>query len=79
MIHEYEDFRPRKPLQDPGPWLQWAWPTNIVGKMLFRLVFWTLILPLILFGGVLTPVGVLLQLVVIDYFSWVQYKNTNTI
>lgn len=79
MNWEVEDYRPKKPLQDPGPWLTWAWPKDMVGKMIFRLLFWTIALPFLLFGAVLSPVGFLLQIVVIDYFTWLQYKNSNTI
>jgi len=48
-------------------------------KYLFRLLLWMFILPWILFGGTLVPLGILLQFIVVDYFTWLRYKNTNTI
>ena len=75
MNYEFEDFRPKDP-KDPGPWSTWIVPTEFVGTYLWRLTFWCLLLPLILFGSILTPAGFFLQILVIDYFSWLKLKQT---
>ncbi len=78
MDWEVQDFRRKKPKQDPGPWLTWAWPKELVGSYLWRIMFWTVLVPMILFGAILTPAGFFLQLLVIDYFTYLQYKNNIT-
>ena len=78
MRYEFEDYRPKKKPEDVGPWLTWAWPRKLVGSYLWRIMFWTILVPLVLFGTILTPLGFLLQLVVIDYFTYLQYKNSIT-
>lgn len=79
MNYEFEDFRNKKPLKDPGPWMTWTLPKELVGKYIFRLILWLFFLPWLLFGGTLAPLGLALQFLVVDYFSWLQYKNSNTI
>ena len=78
MHYEFEDYR-IKNIKDPGPWLTWAVPNELVMKYLFRLLLWMFFLPWVLFGGTLAPLGILLQFLVVDYFSWLKYKNTNSI
>jgi len=75
MQWEFEDFRSKDP-KDPGPWSTWIVPAEFVGTYLWRLTFWCLLLPLILFGSILTPAGFFLQILVIDYFSWLKLKQT---
>jgi len=75
---EVQDFRRKKPKQDPGPWLTWVWPRELVGTYLWRIMFWTILVPIVLFGAILTPAGFFLQLLVIDYFTYLQYKNSVT-
>ena len=75
MQWEFEDFRP-KDAKAPGPWSTWIVPAEFVGTYLWRLTFWCLLLPLILFGSILTPAGFFLQILVIDYFSWLKLKQT---
>jgi hypothetical protein len=77
MQYEFEDFRPKNP-KDPGPWLTWVWPREHVASYLWRIMFWTVLVPLVLFGAILTPLGFFFQLIVIDYFTYLQYKNSIT-
>jgi len=77
MNWEGQDFRPKKD-KDPGPWLTWSWPKELVGTYLWRIMFWTILVPMVLFGAILTPVGFLIQLIVIDFFTYLQYKNSVT-
>ena len=72
MDWEVEDFRPKKPIPS---WTEWIWPTDMAMFMLWRLFFWTVIIPFVLFSAVLTPVGLLIQILVIDYFTYLQWKN----
>ena len=78
MDWEVQDFRRKKPKQDPVPWLTWAWPKELVGTYLWRIMFWTILVPVVLFGYILSPIGFFLQLLVIDYFTYLQYKNSIT-
>lgn len=78
MSYEFEDYR-KKHYHDPGPWLTWAVPQRFTLKYLFRLMLWLWIIPLLLFGTSLSPVGMLVQLLVVDYLSWIQYRTTNII
>ena len=77
MNYEFEDFRRNKP-KDPGPWLTGIWPRELVGTYLWRMAFWTILVPMVLFGAILTPAGFFLQLLVIDFFTYLQYKNSIT-
>jgi len=77
MNYEFEDYRKKNP-KDPGPWLTWIWPKELVWSYLWRIVFWTVLAPVVLFGTILTPLGFAIQLLVIDYFTYLQYKNSIT-
>ena len=44
MQYEFEDFRNKKP-NDPGPWLTWVWPRELVASYLWRIMFWTVLVP----------------------------------
>jgi len=78
MNYEFQDYRqPKK--HDPGPWLTWSVPSHYCLRYLFRLALWLWLIPLILFGGHLSSFGIALQFFVVDFFTWIQYKNTNTI
>ena len=78
MNWEGYDYRPKKNRPDPGPWLTWIWPRELAFTYIWRILFWTVLVPLILFGAILTPIGFAIQLIVIDYFSYLQYKNSIT-
>lgn len=76
--YEFNDYRQPK-LNDPGPWLTWAVPSEFVLRYLLRLSIWLWLIPTLLLGITLAPVGLLIQFLVVDYFTWIQYRNTNTI
>ena len=78
MNYEFEDYRPKDP-KDPGPWSTWIVPKELCGVYVWRLVFWCVLLPFILFGTILAPAGFFLQLLVIDYFSWLKFKQSGTL
>jgi len=78
MNFEVEDYRKKNPLQDPGPWLTWAVPENLGLRYLFRIVVWIYVVPFLLLGIQVTSLGLLIQFLVVDYVSYLQYKNTNT-
>jgi len=77
MNFEVEDYRKKKPLQDPGPWLTWAVPENLALRYLFRIVVWIYVVPFLIFGIQLSGIGVLIQFLVVDYISYIQYKKMN--
>ena len=77
MNYEYEDFRNQPPLKDPGPWLTWAVPESLALRYLFRICLWIYVIPIMLFGIQVTPLGVLMQFLVVDYVSYLQYKKIN--
>ena len=78
MNFEVHDYRKKKPLQDPGPWMTWAVPENLALRYLFRIVVWIYVVPFLLLGIQVTSLGLLIQFLVVDYVSYLQYKNTNT-
>ena len=69
---EVQDFRPKKPIPS---WTEWIWPADQAMFILWRIFFWTVVIPFVLFGAVLTPLGLLIQILVIDYFTYLQWKN----
>lgn len=78
MNFEVEDYRKKKPLKDPGPWLIWTVPESLALRYLFRIVVWIYIVPFLFLGIQVTSLGLLIQFLVVDYVSYLQYKNTNT-
>ena len=78
MNYEFEDYRPRDP-KDPGPWSTWIVPREFVWTYVTRLLFWCVLLPILLFGVILSPAGFFLQILVIDYFSWLKYKQVGSL
>jgi len=77
MNYEVNDYRKQPPLQDPGPWLTWAIPEFLAFRYLFRIVLWVYVIPVMLFGIQMTPFGVFVQFLVVDYVSYLQYKKIN--
>jgi hypothetical protein len=77
MNFEVEDYRKKKPLKDPGPWLAWTVPESLAFRYLFRIVLWLYVVPFLLLGMQVTSLGLLIQFLVVDYVSYLQYKNTN--
>ena len=77
MDYEFEDFRKKPPLKDPGPWLTWTVPESLAFRYLFRVVIWLYLIPFVLLGIQVTAIGILIQFLVIDYVSYLQYKKMN--
>jgi len=77
MNWEVEDFRNKPPLHDPGPWLTWIVPESLALRYVFRIALWIYVIPILLFGIQMTPLGLLIQFLVIDYVSYLQYKKIN--
>jgi len=79
MNYEWEDYRPPKPPKDPGPWLTWTLEQEHVIPYFVRMFLWMYFIPVLLFGLYLTPVGYLFQLLILDWFTWVQLKQKNSL
>jgi len=69
---EAYDYR-RKPPKQPQPWLKWQVPAEQALRYISNIFMFTFLVPFIL-GFALTPIGIAIQIVVIDYFLWVKYK-----
>tara|TARA_B100000676_G_C17921437_1_gene755714 strand:+ start:662 stop:898 length:237 start_codon:yes stop_codon:yes gene_type:complete len=72
MNYEFKDFRNKEPY-DPPNWLDWQ-PDNPL-KYLILIVFFILGIPF-LFGYILTPLGTLTQLLIIDYWLYLREQST---
>ncbi len=72
MNYEFKDFRNKEPY-DPPNWLDWQ-PDNPL-KYLILIVFFILAIPF-LFGYILTPLGTLTQLLIIDYWLYLREQST---
>ena len=72
MNWEAYDYRPKKPKQ-PDPWLKWQVPSEQALSYIWNLFMFIFLIPTML-GFVLTPIGIAIQVLVIDYFLWVKYK-----
>lgn len=77
MNYEFQDYREQKPLKDPGPWLTWFIPEQFIFRYFFRMILFLYFIPTMLFGVQLSSLGYFVQFLVIDYVTWLQYKNTN--
>jgi len=75
MNWEFEDYRKKTPIPK---WSEWAWPRDQAFGIIWRIIFWTVIIPFALFGTILTPLGFFIQLLVIDYVTYIQWKNNIT-
>ena len=69
---EAYDYR-RKPPKQPKPWLKWQVPADQALSYIWNLFMFIFLIPFVL-GFSLTPIGIAIQIVVIDYFLWVKYK-----
>ena len=56
----------RQPRPEPG-W--WSWQPQRANFYLFRLIFFAFMLPF-LFGWMITPIGALLNVMIIDYILY---------
>jgi hypothetical protein len=72
MNWEAYDYRPKKPKQ-PQPYLKWQVPADQARSYIWNVFMFIFLIPAIL-GFALTPIGIAIQVLVIDYFLWVKYK-----
>ena len=72
MDWEAYDYRPKKPKQ-PDPWLKWQVPSEQALSYIWNLFMFIFLIPTML-GFVLTPIGIAIPVLVIDYFLWVKSK-----
>ena len=71
---EFEDYRePQKPKL--GAWPFWTVPEFYALSYLIRLAIFIIVMPY-LFGVVLTPVGLLINFLLVDYFI---YRGIKTV
>tara|TARA_X000001036_G_C20606336_1_gene777115 strand:+ start:1065 stop:1292 length:228 start_codon:yes stop_codon:yes gene_type:complete len=75
MDWEVHDYRNKPPVPT---WTEWHWPKDQALWILWRIFFWTVVIPFALFGTILTPLGFLIQLLIIDYVTYLQWKNSIT-
>jgi hypothetical protein len=75
MDWEVEDYRNKPPIPT---WTEWQWPKEQAAWIIWRIFFWTIVIPYALFGGILTPLGFFIQLLVVDYVTYLQWKNSIT-
>jgi hypothetical protein len=74
MNYEVNDFRePEKPKL--GTWPFWQVPEVFILSYLIRLAIFIVVIPY-LFGVMLTPIGLLLNFLLIDYFI---YRGIKTV
>lgn len=72
MDWEAYDYRPKKPKQ-PDPWLKWQVPSEQALRYISNIFMFTFLVPFVL-GFALTPIGIFIQIIVLDYFMWIKYK-----
>jgi len=74
MYHEYEDYRPKPPKPDLGPWLTYSVPEYFAIDYILKMVFILFLLPY-LFGFVFTVMGFFLNTIFVDYILYWSYKR----
>jgi len=73
MNFEFEDYRNHKKPK-LGPWPLWVVPEFYVWAYIFRIIFLVFALPY-LFGFMLTPLGYLVNFLLVDYVVYVGIKK----
>tara|TARA_Y200000002_G_scaffold241619_1_gene199783 strand:- start:18 stop:248 length:231 start_codon:yes stop_codon:yes gene_type:complete len=76
MQYEVEDYRKKPPTPS---WIDWQVPKDKGLDYIGRLAFWTVLIPVVLFGYILAPLPFFIQLVLLDFFIYLQYKNRGDI
>ena len=76
MQYEFEDFRKKPPTPS---WINWHVPSDLIGTYLFKIIIWCIAIPYLFFGGMLAPLPLLIQIVILDYFIYLQFKNEGSI
>ncbi len=74
MHYDYEDYRPKPPKPDLGPWLTYSVPEYFAIDYILKMFFILFLLPY-LFGFVFTVMGFFLNTIFVDYFLYWSYKR----
>lgn len=72
MNYEINDYR-KKP--EPPGWLEWRVPSELGLDYIIKIFLFLFGIPFMLFGTVFTPFGMLVNIVIIDYFIYLGYKS----
>lgn len=72
--YEFEDFRNKKPEPELGSWPFWIVPEKFAIDYVLKLAIFMVGLPL-LFGAVLTPLGLLFNFALVDWIIYKQYEK----
>ena len=72
MDWEVKDFGKKPPT--PG-WIEWQVPSELGLDYVFKLFLFLFGIPFMLFGTVFTPFGMLINVIIIDYFIYLGYKS----
>ena len=76
MHWEVNDYRKRPPTPS---WTEWQVPLTKKWDYIFKISFWCVLFPFILFGGIFAPPTLLFQVVLLDYFIYMAYKTEGAI
>ena len=74
MHYDYEDYRPKPPKPDLGPWLTYSVPEYFAIDYILKMFFILFLLPY-LFGFVFTVMGFFLNTIFVDYILYWSYKR----
>ena len=71
MNYEFNDFR-NKP--EPPSSTNWQVPKELGWDYIVKMFLFLFGIPFLLFGAVFTPVGMLVNVIIIDYFIYISYR-----
>ena len=74
MIPEYQDFRPKPPKKDLGSWPFWSSPPELALDYIVKILLFLFLVPS-LFGMSFTPMGLLINFLLVDFIIYTQYKR----
>lgn len=72
MNYDFEDYR--KPRPEPPGWVEWRVPPPLGLDYIFKIILFLIGIPFVLFGSIYTPIGFLINLIIVDYFIYIGYK-----
>lgn len=74
MHYEYDDYRPKPPKPNLGPWLTYSVPDFFAIDYILKLVFIIFLLPY-LFGISFTVMGMALNIAIVDFILYKGYQS----
>lgn len=74
MNWESEDFRKKQPEPELGSWPFWIVPEKFAVDYVLKLAIFMIGLPM-LFGAVLTPLGLFFNFALVDFIIYKQYEK----